>query len=858
MRDLPAADRAATADEFWMPPGPLLVPIGDDVVLRVRPGDSVLAGTVLAEPHRLDEPLVLSPCHGHIGRSRRAWTPLRGETNAIEMTPVDGPQMTATADRQVGASATAHRVGLTLERFRRAGALFDDEGDALSAFLSIDPPATLRRLIVRCFDSEPGLEAENSVLGAHARQSALADPTDAARRIVRAAVELAAAGGCDSIHLAVAREAPLRERRAWRAAAETRGDPAAAAHAVAGRVHPRWIDAQHPAADPVLLTNTIAGIELPPRRSAKSAGCWIVSASTLAALADYLETGRPRLQVRLLVGLPRGENLWIRVPVGTPISQIVEHVARPIHLQRIVANGWMSGADIAQTDAVVDGWTQALWLFDEAARPEVVPCIRCGQCVTACPVRLLPIDLYERATRSPHDAVTGSVPADACIGCSLCTYVCPSHLPLAATFAPEVIERKAVPATIETSAAEAASAPESPPEAPAHAALGQRPRRAPMLDPLPFAGTADLHDLLAVWWTAAALPLLGAVVFFGAAALKLAAAGVATALLTEIIISGGRGRPIRGNLSHSGLMGLLAAMTLPATSPVWAACAGAAVAVGFGKIATGGFGRYVWHPALVGAVTTQFIFGTGLAAGPVLTPRHLIFGDVDSAVTVESGAYPGWGRCRVPLGVDAVRVDPPVAALRRAADGAIPTGHEPPIVVLLRDHLPPWEDTLIGATPGPMGATCSIALIVAGMYLIHRRMMTWGTPLGVLIGAAMIAWICPLRETGGALRWFPGSATDEAVPIGLIYVLYHLTSGQLMLAAFVLAGEPTTSPMTRVGRWRFGLGVGCVLMLMRLYGIVEAEGWWAVLLMNTIAPLIDRFSRPRAWGGGERVEQENR
>lgn len=838
-----------------MPPGPLLVPIGEGVVPRLRSGDSVRAGDVLAEPRRVDEPLVLSPCHGHVGPTRRAWTPLRGETNAIEVTPFAGQPASATADLPAAAYATAPGIGLTLERLRHAGALFDEEGDALAGFLSIDPPATVRRLIVRCFDSEPGLDGDNTLLHSVAGESGIAAGTIAARRVVRAAVELAAAGGCESIHLVVAREAALRIRRAWRAAADMRGEPKAAAHAVARRVALRWVDALHPIAHPVLLTRAVTGIELPPGRSAKSAGCWIVSASTLAALADYLETGRPCLSVRLMLGLPRGETMWVTVPLGTPVSQLVAHVTGSMHLQRIVANGWLSGADVPGDKAVVDARTQAIWLFDEFARPSVVPCIRCGQCVTACPVRLVPIDLYEAATAG---ATTGSRGADACIGCNMCTYVCPSHLPLAAAFTPSAARTEHIVEASAIAAAETAAPP--PDEPPAHtaAADSRRLRRTSMLDPLPLAGTADLHDLLAVWWTATALPLLGAVVFFGAAALKLAAVAVATALLTEIVISGGRGKPIRGNLSHSGLMGLLAALTLPATAPVWAACCGAAVAVGFGKIATGGFGRYVWHPALVGAVTTQFVFGAGLAAGPVLTPRHLIFGDVSSAIPIESGAYPGWGRSRVPLGVNAVRVDPPVGALRRAADGAIPTGHEPPILVLLRDHLPPWEDTLIGATPGPMGATCSIALIVAGLYLVHRRMLSWGTPLGVLIGAAMIAWIFPLRETGGAMRWFPGSATEETVPIGLIYVLYHLTSGQLVITAFLLAGEPTTSPMTRVGRWRFGLCVGCVLMLMRLYGIVEAEGWWAVLLMNTFTPLIDRISRPRAWGGGERAERASR
>ncbi len=175
-------------------------------------------------------------------------------------------------------------------------------------------------------------------------------------------------------------------------------------------------------------------------------------------------------------------------------------------------------------------------------------------------------------------------------------------------------------------------------------------------------------------------------------------------------------------------------------------------------------------------------------------------------------------------------------------------------MTLIRDHLPPWEDALVGVTGGGLGETSAIALIIGGLYLMYRKYARWHLLLSVLVSAALAAAILPIRigpigsDGLAAPAWFPGLEFDRGIPVGLIYVLYHLACGELMIGAFLFATDVVASPLTARGQIVFGVGIGVLTVLFRLYGLMPCACYWAILVMNTFVPIIDRRTKRRVYG----------
>lgn len=373
-------------------------------------------------------------------------------------------------------------------------------------------------------------------------------------------------------------------------------------------------------------------------------------------------------------------------------------------------------------------------------------------------------------------------------------------------------------------------------------------------DAPPHRISGNTHDdILRAWTLAASIPAIWGIVIFGPAAMIVLAVAVFAAVGTDLAVAFARGRTVVGGLSHAGLIGLLVGLTLPATAPWYIAALGAVIAIVVGKVLFGGLGHYLWHPALVGRVVVQLLFintlsvtGQGVTA-PVLTPTHVLTGDLNAATNIVISAYQGWRSLPKTSPANAVLMEPPVAALRRFADGKIDPDDDMAFTPLLRDALPPWIDTVLGTVPGGIGETCTLAIIVAGLYLIYRGFLRWQVPVAVLAAAAIAAALLPIEKGGDAhgYRWLPVFAVEQGRWVGFAYVLYHLTAGQLMLGAFLLAGDMTSTPMRAKGQLVFGAGVGVLTIFMRLYGVVEGECYWAILIMNTFVALIDkRMKRP--------------
>lgn len=366
-------------------------------------------------------------------------------------------------------------------------------------------------------------------------------------------------------------------------------------------------------------------------------------------------------------------------------------------------------------------------------------------------------------------------------------------------------------------------------------------------------GGGTVQDILRSWTLAAGIVGLFGTLIFGAAAAKTLLIAMVAGVLTDFVMGYARGRRVVGGLSHAALTGLLLGLTLPATVGWYIPTVGAVVAVIFGKVVFGGFGHYFWQPALVGRVVIQLIFLPSLTLSstqpvwPVLAPGHLLVGRLDAAQEVNMHGYRGWQDYPPPAGHDALLMPMPIQSLRAFAEGKIKPDGDLVYTPLLRDRLPPWEDTVFGTVPGGIGETCVLALLVAGLYLIYRGFLRWQLPVTMLAAAFLAAGLLPVEYGGaeGGYDWFPIFAVEQGRAVGLAYALHHVTAGGLMLGAFLLAGDMVTTPMRARGQIIFAAGVGVLTIFMRLYGVAECACYWSILIMNTLVLQIDqRTKRP--------------
>jgi electron transport complex protein RnfD len=233
--------------------------------------------------------------------------------------------------------------------------------------------------------------------------------------------------------------------------------------------------------------------------------------------------------------------------------------------------------------------------------------------------------------------------------------------------------------------------------------------------------------------------------------------------------------------------GVILAMSLPGTAPWYVGAIAAFVAVGVGKVIFGGIGMNLFNPAMVGRAFVMISFAGALAASG--------FEDVQSAVDAISQATP----------MNAYKMN----------------GVVTPLNALF------W-----GTTNGSLGETSAIACILGGLYLIVRRTASWEIPAGLLLAVAVISGLADLM--GPADGWT---------------VVHHILGGSVLFGAFFIATDPVTSPLTPKGKFVFGLGTGLLIMVLRLFSGYPEGVMFAVLFMNALTPLINRWSIPTPFGG---------
>ena len=272
---------------------------------------------------------------------------------------------------------------------------------------------------------------------------------------------------------------------------------------------------------------------------------------------------------------------------------------------------------------------------------------------------------------------------------------------------------------------------------------------------------------------------IAAVILFGVPALIVIAVCVVSAVAGEALFNlAVKKEQTVGDLS-AVVTGLILALNLPANVPLWQAAVGSLFAIIIVKGIFGGLGKNIVNPAIAARVFMLIAFGSMTAA---------VF----------------------PEGMD-------------SASGATPLSD------LANDQTVNLMDLFLGKCGGALGETCALALLIGGIYLIVRKVITWQIPVA-FIGTT---FLFTLAVEGGNL---------EAT---LAWVL----SGGLMIGAFFMATDYVTSPSTAKGKLIFGIGAGVITVLIRFWGGYPEGVSFAILLMNIVNPYIDSMTQRKLFGG---------
>lgn len=277
-----------------------------------------------------------------------------------------------------------------------------------------------------------------------------------------------------------------------------------------------------------------------------------------------------------------------------------------------------------------------------------------------------------------------------------------------------------------------------------------------------------------------------AVYFFRWFAVKQMAICVISAMVAEALFVKIRRKDFSLFDFSAAVTGLILGLSLPGPAPWYVGVIASFVAIGIGKIIFGGLGMNIFNPAMVGRAFVMIAFPGIMAAA---------------------------GYENVRAGVDALSSATPLDAFKQSG-----------IVTSL------W-DLFLGGTNGCPGEVSAIACIAGGIYLCLRKTAAWQIPFGIIFSVAFWGAVCDF--TGPFSNWT---------------ALHHILSGALLFGMFFIATDPVTSPISPKGRFIFGVGTGSIVMLLRIFSGYPEGVMFAVLLMNSVTPLLNRITIPKTLG----------
>ncbi len=290
------------------------------------------------------------------------------------------------------------------------------------------------------------------------------------------------------------------------------------------------------------------------------------------------------------------------------------------------------------------------------------------------------------------------------------------------------------------------------------------------------------------------------VYMFGAGALVVTAVAVVSCIVAEASIQKYIMKvPVRISDGSAMVTGILLAFNLPSNLPWWMVVLGSFFAIGVAKMTYGGLGNNPFNPALAGRVFLLISFPVQMTSWPLPVSSRLQYIDAATGAT--------------PLGL---------------LKESLRNGENMQEVMT---QLPDQVQLLIGQTGGSLGEISAIALLIGFAYMLYRKIITWHIPV-VMIGTIYIF-------TG--ILWLADPSTN-AGPV------FHILTGGVMLGAIYMATDLVTSPMTKKGMVIFAAGIGIITVVIRKFGSYPEGVSFAILIMNAMVPLINRYVKPKRFG----------
>lgn len=287
---------------------------------------------------------------------------------------------------------------------------------------------------------------------------------------------------------------------------------------------------------------------------------------------------------------------------------------------------------------------------------------------------------------------------------------------------------------------------------------------------------------------------------FGLGALIVTTVSVLTCILSEMLIQRFLLKtPVTIHDGSAVVTGILLAFNLPSNLPWWMVMVGALFAIGVAKMAFGGLGNNPFNPALAGRVFLLISFPVQMTSWPLPIQAQFQYTDALTGAT--------------PLGI-----------LKEGIRNGDSVSH-------IMSQIPDFMHMFLGQMGGSLGEVSALALILGFIYLLYKRIITWHIP--VVIVATIFAF------TG--ILWV-SDPVSNASPI------FHILTGGVLLGAIYMATDLVTSPMTHKGMIIYAMGIGIITVVIRRFGIYPEGVSFAILIMNAVVPLINKYVKPSRFG----------
>lgn len=294
--------------------------------------------------------------------------------------------------------------------------------------------------------------------------------------------------------------------------------------------------------------------------------------------------------------------------------------------------------------------------------------------------------------------------------------------------------------------------------------------------------------------------LLVSIYYFGLDALRVVFIAVAASIFFEWLIQKYLIKGVNTIVDGSAVItGILLAFNVPSNLPWWIIIIGALVAIGMGKMSYGGLGKNPFNPALVGRVFMLISFPVQMTSWPKAQP---IIDGLADAVT-----------------------GPTALGIMKEGLDAGKTVQE------LLPEIPSNMELLMGNMGGSMGEVSAIALILGGIYLCWKKIITWEIPMSILLTVVVFSGIFYFIDSEHYVN-----------PV------FHLLTGGMLLGAIFMATDMVSSPMTRNGQLIYGVGIGLLTVIIRVWGAYPEGMSFAILIMNATVPLLNNSFKPTRFG----------